>query len=87
MMTAVMMTKVIDADKNRTYLVEDALNTEAFRVAQTLAKDQFSLYHGVKSSIIASLIQASATRKTQPNIWVCGIELSMLLRKKQPSWL
>ena len=55
-MTAVMMTKFIDAGKNRRYLVEDALKTDVFGIAQSLASDQFYLYHGRKSSIIAGLI-------------------------------
>ena len=86
-MTAVMMTKFEDAGKNRRYLVEDALNTEVFGTAQSLASDQFSLYHGTKSSIIASLIQTTGTRKIQPDASDCVIELSMFLQKKQPSWV
>ena len=86
-MTAVMMTKFAAAGKNRRYLVEDALNTEVFGIAQSLASDQFSLYHGTKSSIIASLIQRTDTRKSQPDASGCMIELSMFLRKKQPSWV
>ena len=86
-MTAVMMTKFIDADKNRRYLVEDALNTEVFRIVKSLAKDQFSLYHGANSSITVSLIQTPDTRKIQPNTCGCMIELSMLLQKKQLSWV
>ena len=50
------MTKFIDAGKNRRYLVEDALKTDVFGIAQSLASDQFCLYHGRKSSIIAGLI-------------------------------
>ena len=41
--TAFMMTKFVDTGKNRRYLVEDALNTEVFEIAQSLASDQFSL--------------------------------------------
>ena len=52
---------------------------------QSLASDQFPLYHGTKASIIASLIQTTDTRKIQPDASGCVIELSMLLRKKQPS--
>ena len=66
-MTAVIMTKFVDTGKNRRYLVEDALNTEVFGIAQSLASDQFSLCHGTKSSIIASLIQTTDTRKIQPD--------------------
>ena len=72
-MTAVMMTKFAAAGKNRRYLVEDALNTEVFGIAQSLASDQFSLYHGTKSSIIASLIQTTDTRKIQPDASGCVI--------------
>ena len=86
-MTAVMMAKFINAGKNRRYLVEDALNTEVFGIAQSLASDQFSLYHGTKSSMIASLVQTPDCRKIQPNTRGCVIKLSMLLRKKQPSWV
>ena len=86
-MTAVMMTKFVDAGKNRRYLVKDALKIDVFGIAQSLASDQFSLYHGTKSSIIASLIQTTNTRKIQPDASGCVIELSMLLRKKQPSWV
>ena len=50
LMTAVMMTKFVDASKNRRYLVEDALNVEILGIAQSLTSDQFSLYHGTKSS-------------------------------------
>ena len=64
-----MMTKFVDAGKNR-YLVEDVLNTEVFGIAQSLASDQFSPYHGTKSSIIASLIQTTDTRKIQLEIQV-----------------
>ena len=64
-MTAVMMTKFVDAGNNRKYLVEDALNTEVFGIARSLSSDQFSLFHGTKSSIIASLIQTTDTRKMQ----------------------
>ena len=35
MMTVVMITKFVDAGKNRRYLVEDALNTEVFEIAQS----------------------------------------------------
>ena len=86
-MTAVMMTKFVDAGKNRRHLVEDALNTEVFVIAQSLASDQFSLYHGTKSSTIASLIQTTDTRKVQPEASSCVIDLSMLLQRKQPSWV
>ena len=44
------MTKFVDASKNRRYLVEDALNVEILGIAQSLTSDQFSLYHGTKSS-------------------------------------
>ena len=50
LMTEVMMTKFVDASKNRRYLVEDALNVEILGIAQSLTSDQFSLYHGTKSS-------------------------------------
>ena len=53
-LAVVMMIKFVDASKNRRNLVEYALNTEVFRIAQSLASGQFSLYHGTKSSIIAS---------------------------------
>ena len=86
-MTAVTMTKFAAAGKSRRYLVEDALNTKVFGIAQSLASDQFSLYHDTKSSIIASLIQTTDTRKIQPDASSCVIDLSMLLRKKQPSWV
>ena len=86
-MTAVMMTKFVDADKNRRYLVEDALNTDVFGIVQSLASVQFSLCHGTKSSIIASLIQTTDVRKIQPDASGCVIEPSMLLRRKQPSWV
>ena len=81
-MTAVMMTKFVDVGKNRRYLVEEALNIDVFWIAQSLASDQFSLYHGTKCSIIASLIHATDTRKIQPDTSGCLIELSMLLSKK-----
>ena len=86
-MTAVMMTKFVDAGKNRRYLVEDALNTDVFGIVQSLASVQFSVCHGTKSSIIASLIQTTDVRKIQPDASGCVIELSMLLRRKQPSWV
>ena len=70
-MTEVMMTKFVDGGKNRRYLVEDALNTWVF---------------GKKFSIIASLIQTTDTRKIQ--LGTSGmIKLSMLLQKKQSSWV
>ena len=86
-MTAVMVTKFVDTGKNRSYLVEDALNTEVFGIAQPLASDQFYLHYGTKSSIIAILIQTTDTRKIQSDKKGCVIELFLLLRKKQPSWL
>ena len=58
-MTAVMMTKFVNAGKIRRYLVGDTLNTEVFGIAQLLASDQFSPHHGTKSSIIASLIHTT----------------------------
>ena len=70
-MTAVMMTKFVDSGKNKRYLVEDTLNTEVFGIAQPLAINQFSLYHGTKSSIIASLIETTDTRKIQPDASGC----------------
>ena len=73
MMTVVMITKFVDAGKNRGYLVEDALNTEVFGIAQSCASDEFSLYHGTKSSIIASLILTTVTRKIQPDRDGCVI--------------
>ena len=82
-MTAVMVTKFVDTGKNRRYLVEDALNTEVFAIAQPLASDQFYLHYGTKSSIIAILIQTTDTRKIQPDTSGCMIKLSMLLQKKQ----
>ena len=70
-MTEVMMTKFVDGGKNRRYLVEDALNTWVF---------------GKIFSIIASLIQTTDTRKIQ--LGTSGmIKLSMLLQKKQSSWV
>ena len=70
-MTEVMMTKFVDGGKNRRYLVEDALNTWIF---------------GKIFSIIASLIQTTDTRKIQ--LGTSGmIKLSMLLQKKQSSWV
>ena len=70
-MTEVMMTKFVDGGKNRRYLVEDALNTWVF---------------GKNFSIIASLIQTTDTRKIQ--LGTSGmIKLSMLLQKKQSSWV
>ena len=84
-MTAGMMTKFVDAGKNRRYLVEKALNMEVFGIAQSLASGEFSLYYGKKSSIIAGLIQTTCTRKIQPDTSGSVIELSTLLPKKQPS--
>ena len=81
------MAEFVDAGKNGRYLVEDALNIEVFAIAQSLASDQFSVYHGAKSSIIASLIQTTDTRKIQLHRSGCMIELSMLLQKEQPSWV
>ena len=81
------MTKFVDAGKNRRYLFEDALNTEVFEIAQSLTSDQFSLYHGTKSLIIASLIETTDTRKIQSDISGCVIKLSVRLWKKQPSWV
>ena len=69
-MTAVMMTKLVDAVKNRRYL-----NTEVLEIQQSLASDQFFLYHGTKFSIIASLIQTTDTRKNQSDTSGCMIEL------------
>ena len=86
-MTAVMMRKFLDAGKNRRYLVEDPLMTEVFGIAQSLAIDLFSLCRGKKSSIIASLIQTTGTKKIQPDTSTCVIEPSRILRKKQPSWM
>ena len=85
--TAVMMTKFVGTGKSRRDLVEDALNTEVLGIAQSLTSDQFSLYHSTKSSTIASLIQTTNTRKIQPDTSDWLIELSMLPRKKQPSWV
>ena len=62
-MTAVMMTKFVDAGKNRRYLVEDALNTEIFGIAQSLASDQFFLYHGTKSSLCQKLTSTNRAVK------------------------
>ena len=86
-MSAVMITKFVDAGKNRRHLVEGALNTEVFGIAQSLASNQVSLYPGTKSSIIASLIQATDSRKIKPDTSGCVIELSMLFWKKQPSFV
>ena len=58
-----MMKKFVNSGKNRTYLVEDALKTKIFGIAQSLASGQFSLYLGTKFSIIASLIQATDKEK------------------------
>ena len=69
-MTAVMMTKFVDAGKNRRYL-----NTGVLEIQQSLASDQFFLYHGTKFSIIASLIQTTDTRKNQSDTSGCMIEL------------
>ena len=84
-MTAITMTKLGDTGKNRRYLVEEVLNTEVFGIAQSLASDQFSLYHGTKSSTMASLIQTSDTGKIKRDQSGWMIDISMLLRKKQPS--
>ena len=72
-MTAVVMTQFVETGKNRRYLVEDALNMEVFGIAQSLASDLFCLYHGTKSSIIASLIQKIDTRKIQTDASECMI--------------
>ena len=86
-MTAVKMAKFLHFGKNRRYLVEDALKTEVFGIAQSLASDQSSLCHGTKCSITAILIQTTVTRKIQPVASGCMIKLSALLHKKQPSWV
>ena len=65
--------------------MEDALNMKVFGIAQSLESDQLPLYHGTKSSIIASLIQTTDTRKIQPDTSGCMIELSILFQKTQPS--
>ena len=57
-----------------------------FGITQSLAKDQFSLYHGTKSSI-TSLIQTTDAKQILRDASGCVVELSMLLRKKQPSWV
>ena len=67
------------------YLVENALNTEDFGTAQSLASGQFCLYHGTISSLTA-LTQTRDTRKIQLDASGCVIKLSMLLQKKQPVW-
>ena len=87
MMTAVKMAKFLHFVKSRRYLVEDALKTEVFGTAQSLASDQFSLCHGTKFPITAILIQTTVTRKIQPVASSCVIKLSALLHKKQPSWV
>ena len=79
-----MVTLFVATDKNRMYLLENVLNTEIFRVAQTLASDQYSLYHGTESSVKTGLIQTIGVRKIQPDSSGCMIELSMLLQNKQP---
>ena len=58
------MTKFVDVGINRRYLVEDALNTEVFGIAQ-------SLYHSIKPSIIVSLLQITDTRKIQQDTSGC----------------
>ena len=83
-MTAVMMAKFVDAAKQRQDKVNEVLNTEIFGIAQSLAKDQFNLYHGTKSCIM-SIVDVIDTQPTPTNDSGCVIELSMLLRKKLPT--
>ena len=81
------MAKFIDAAKQRRSLVENILNYEVFGIAQSLAQDQYTLYHGTKSSIL-SILQSTATKEClKKNNGGFIIELSMLFRKTQPSWV
>ena len=84
-MTTKMMDKLKDLAKLRRSAVEDALNTEVFGIAQSLTKDQFSLYHGTKSHVV----NPSASIQTAFPETKCGIvvELSMFFRKKRPTWV
>ena len=66
--------------------MEDVLNTVVFGITQSLAKGQFSLEHGTKSSI-TSLMQTTDAKQILRDASGCVFELSMLLRKKQPSWV
>ena len=79
-MTAVMMTKLVEAGKSWRYLVEDILNIEWFGIAQSMANDQFSLYHGTKSSVVEGLLHTNDSQEIQSETSGCVIELSMLFR-------
>ena len=62
-MTSAMMTKLRDAAVYSEILVEKAFQTEIFGIPQSLAKDQFSLYHGTKSTILIARNQMSQQKR------------------------
>ena len=87
-MSAVMMAKFIEAGKNRRHLIENVLNTEVFGICQSLAQDQYSLYHGTKSNVISCLVHTyEEVHVPSDAMSGCVIELSMLLRKNLPAWV
>jgi hypothetical protein len=86
-MTTKMIDKVKDTAKIRRSAVENALNTEVFGIAQSLAKDQFSLYHGTKSHVVNPFSIASIQTVFPYSKFSIVVELSMFFRKKRPTWV
>ena len=85
-MTKKMMGILVEAAKERRQKVENALTTELFGIAQSLAKDQYSLYHGTKSHVMNPFSTTSKPTFDKNKSGVV-IELSMLFRKTKPTWV
>ena len=84
-MTA-MLTKLRDAAIYRQNLVEEAFQTEVLGMTQSLAMDQFSLYHGTKSAMLTKFDKCQ-----KPSVCLgknaIVIELSPLFRMKLYTWV
>ena len=85
-MTKKMMGILVEAAKERRQKIENALSTEVFGITQSLAKDQYSLYHGTKSHIMNPFSTTSRPNFVRDKSGVV-IELSMFFRKTKPTWV
>ena len=85
-MTSAMLTKLRDAAIYRQNLAEESFQTEVFGISQSLAKDQFSLYHGTKSAKLTNFNKCQKPSVCSEKSGIV-IELSPLFPMKLYTWV
>ena len=84
-LTPTMVKKLKKAADDRTEIDKTALSNEVFGIAHSLAKDQFTLYHGSKSHVMNHFGKYLKPR-VLPKGSAIVIELSPFFQKKIEAW-